>query len=87
MLNSQTGHASPQFHAAFDDNFEKVDSLQKGIEPKRWKWLMEHKNECHVDEDGKIIDGTNIWTNTELESRILLEVPKENQKMPKIHLM
>ena len=80
MLNSQTGHASPQFHAAFDDNFEKVDSLQKGIEPKRWKWLMECKNEYHFDDDGKIINGTRIWTDTELESSILVEAPKENQK-------
>ena len=43
MLNLQTGHISPQFHAAFDDNFETVDSLRKGIEPARWKCLASHK--------------------------------------------
>ena len=80
VLNLQTGNAIPQFHVACDDIFEAVDSLWKVIEPKRWRWLMEHDNECHVDEDRKIIDGTKIWTDKELESSVLFEVPKENQK-------
>ena len=41
---------------------------------------MEHENKCHVDDDGQIIDGTNIWTSTEIESIILLEVSEENHK-------
>ena len=32
VLNLQTGHVSPQFHVAFDDHFETVESLRKGIE-------------------------------------------------------
>ena len=61
----------------FDDNFETVESLRKGVEPQRWKWLATHKREYHLDDNGKILDGTKVWTDTELESSILFEVPKE----------
>ena len=46
-VNSQTGHISPQFHVAFDDDFETVDSFHKGKEPSRWKWVATHERECY----------------------------------------
>ena len=52
--------------------------MRKGIEPKRWKWLATHKREYHINDKNEIIDGTKVWTDTELESSILFEVPKEN---------
>ena len=42
-LNLKTVHISPQFHTVFDDNFETLDALRNGVEPKRLKWLVEHK--------------------------------------------
>ena len=77
ILNLQTGHVSPQFHAVFDDNFETADSLRKGVEPKRWKWLATHKKEYHLNDRNEIIDGTKVWADAELESSVLFEVPKE----------
>ena len=50
ILNLKTGHVIPQFHTAFDNNFETVDSLQKGVESKIWKWLVRNKRECHADD-------------------------------------
>ena len=35
ILNLQTGHINSQFYVAFDDNFETIDSLRKGVEPKQ----------------------------------------------------
>lgn len=80
ILNLQTGHISPQFHVVFDDNFETVDSLRRGIEPKRWRWLATHKREYHLNDKNEIIDGTKVWTDTELESSTLFEVPKETER-------
>ena len=77
MLNLQTGHVSPQIHVVFDDNFETVDSLRRGVEPKRWKSLPTHKIEYHLNDNNEIIDGTKVWTYSKLESSILFEVPKE----------
>ena len=37
ILNLQTEHTSIQFHAVLDNNFDMVDSLQRGIEEKQWK--------------------------------------------------
>ena len=39
--------------------------------------MATHKRECHFDDNGNIIDGMKVWTDTELESSILFEVPKE----------
>ena len=60
MLNLQTGHINPQFHVVFDDNFETADSLHKGAEPNRWKWIATHKHEHHSNDKKEIMDGTNI---------------------------
>ena len=60
----------------FDDNFQTVESLCKGIEPNRWKLLQEHEREYHLNGKGDIIDGTKTWTDTELESSTLFEVLK-----------
>ena len=58
-------------------DFENIESLRKGVEPKRWKWLWEHKRECHLNDKGDIADGAKTWTDTKLESSTLFEVPKE----------
>ena len=78
MLNIRKEDISPQFHVVFDDNFETVDASRKGVEPKRWKWLVEHRRQHHVNDEGDTIDGTKMWTFSELESSALFEVPKEN---------
>ena len=71
---------SLQFHLVFDDAFETVDALKNGVEPKRWKWLVERKRECSLNDNGDIIDGIKMWTDSELESSMLFEVPKDNLK-------
>ena len=38
---------------------------------------MTHKKECHFDDNRKIIDRVKVWTDSELESSILFEVPKK----------
>lgn len=49
-LNLNTGYISPQCHVVFDDAFETIESLEKGIVPKRWDWLATHCRECIIDE-------------------------------------
>ena len=61
----------------FNDNFNTVDSLRKGVEPKRWNWLATYKQEYYLNDNNEIIDGTKVWTDIELESSILFKVPKE----------
>ena len=75
-LNLSTGHMSPQFHVVFDDKFETVEDLEKGIVLKRQNWLCKHKRECHCDEQGAMLDNTKMWTNSKLESSMLFEIPK-----------
>ena len=86
ILNLQTGHVSPQHHVVFDDNFETVQSLRDGVEPTRCRWLVEYERECHADNDGSIVDGAKVWTDSELESIILFEVPKEKHQEVKEQL-
>ena len=42
--------------------------------------LATHKRECYFDDNSNIIDSTKVWTDTELESSILFEVPKEKNQ-------
>ena len=55
-----------------------VDSLQRIIEAKRWKWLVDHKRENHLNSEREIIDGEKKWTDAELESSMMIEVLKAN---------
>ena len=80
ILNLKKGHISPQFHTVFDDNLETVDSLRNGVEPKRWKFLVEHKIEYHLNDNGDITYGTKMCVDSELEISALFEVPKDNLK-------
>ena len=77
ILSLQTCHVSPQFHVVLDDDFETVDSLRRGVEPSRWKWLPKHRREFHLDDNNSMIDNSRTWTDTELESSILFEVTQE----------
>ena len=36
VLNLKNGHASPQFYAVFDDDFDTVDALRHSMKPSRW---------------------------------------------------
>ena len=79
MFIFQTGHASPQFHVVFDDDFETVDVIPHGVEPSHWRWLSDHRCEFYLNDNDDIIDNTKMWTNIELKSRILFEVPQHNK--------
>ena len=61
----------------FDDNVETVCSLRKGLELARQKWLASLKLECHLIDKKEIIDGTKIWTDSDVESSTLFEVPRK----------
>ena len=82
IINLYTGHVSPQFHIVFDDNFETVASLYSGIEPKRWRWLSQHRREFNLNDSDAMIENTKVSTDTELERSTLFEVPKENHHGP-----
>ena len=62
----------------FDDNFKTIASLRSGIEPSLWKWLCENHREFHLNDNNENIDNVKTWTESELESSILFEVPKES---------
>ena len=78
VLNLQHGHVNPQFHVAFDDNFETADSLRKGTEPIKWKWLASDKRECHLNDKKGNHRWHKTWTDSELERSTMFEVPKES---------
>ena len=70
---------SPQFYVVLDNSFETVDSLNKNKkEPARWKCLATHKREHHLNNKKETVNGTNIRTDSEIESSNLFEFPKEN---------
>ena len=77
ILNLKTGHVSPQFHVVLDDYFEIAPDLNSGTIPEGRKWISEHKREGHLDDEGDIIHNTKVWTDIELQSSVLFEVPKE----------
>ena len=58
ILNLHAGNISPQFNVAFDDYFETISALLKGVERTRLKWIAIHKRERHLDDDDNIINGT-----------------------------
>ena len=62
----------------FDKNFETVASLRSGLKPSRWIWLRKQHREFHLDENDQIISNANTWTESDLESIILFDVPKES---------
>ena len=42
VLNTITGHVSPQCHVVFDDTVSTVEHMSKGTVPGNWKNLVEY---------------------------------------------
>ena len=78
MLNFRTGYISSQFHVIFDENFETDVSLRSGIKPSQWTYLCEHHRRFHLNDRDQIIENAKLWTESELESSTLFEVPQES---------
>ena len=62
VLNLSTGHVSPQYHIVFDDKFETVEALRKGVVPSRWEYIAKIGYESATDED---INLTKLWKTRE----------------------
>ena len=45
VLNTRTGHVSPQYHMVFGDTFSTVEHMRKGRVPVNWKNLIEDHSE------------------------------------------
>ena len=58
VLNSGTGHVSPQYHLVFDDTFSTVSSMRTGTVPTNWRQLVETSSFCSTDED---YDLSDVW--------------------------
>ena len=41
VLNTNTGHVSPQFHFVFDDHFTTLSQMRNGTVPSNWADLVE----------------------------------------------
>ena len=50
VLNSRTGHISPQLHVIFDENFTKVPYLMTSTVPTKWETLVSQSSELVIDE-------------------------------------
>ncbi len=48
ILNSRTGHVSPQFHIVFDDDFTTVPYLRMATIPPFWAELVSASSKLHV---------------------------------------
>ena len=51
VLNPTSGHISPQFHVAFDDNFGTVPYMREGTIPPHWAELVRNSAEIATDEN------------------------------------
>ena len=78
ILILKTDHIITQFNAVLDDNFETTGPFHKGIELERWKLISTHKRKYYLNYNKECIDRTKIWTDSELEKSVLLELPKSN---------
>ena len=74
---------SPQNYAECNNFFETVDSLSTGAEPARWESLETHQRGYHLNNEGKRTDRAKYWTDVELESFTIFEVPKESTSSSK----
>jgi len=62
VLNISTGRVSPQYHIVFDDNFETVEALRKGVVPSRWEYIAKIRYESSTDED---VNLAKLWQTGE----------------------
>ena len=58
LLNPGTGHVSPQYHLAFDDNFTTVSNMRDGSIPSNWKELVENSSFSSTEEQFSLAD---VW--------------------------
>ena len=58
VLNVTTGHISPQYHVALDDDFSTVPALRDGTSPTHWKELARDNSEKVTDAS---YDLAKIW--------------------------
>lgn len=56
VLNSRTGHVSPQYHVVFDDDFTTVQYMRQGSEPPNWNTLVENARELTSDRQIELSD-------------------------------
>ena len=64
VLNPATGHVSPQFHVAFDDDFFKVTLIREGTVPPNWTDLVQCSSQISATEN---IYDRDTWFTTDLE--------------------
>ena len=46
VLNPRTGHFSPQYHVAFNNDFSTVPHMRSGTVPNNWADLVKRSSEC-----------------------------------------
>ena len=61
VLNPTTLHISPQFHVAFDDEFNTVPYLTGQEVPPNWKALVEKSEESSVED----YDLAKLWVESQ----------------------
>jgi len=88
VLNSRTGHVSPQFHVVFDDTFSTVPFMDQSQVPSNWSDLVENSRELVTDEQYEL---ANIWLTDTLEQNtttIQQEQPPSalSENVPSNHL-
>ena len=77
VLNTRTGHISPQYHVVFDDTFSTVESIGTNDEPPPFWDQLElneslystHVHRIHLDPDDNTTLAPEWLTPAELESR------------------
>ena len=63
VSNPSTGHASPQFHVIFDDDFTTVEHMKTGTVPDDWSLLVKNSSELATDAN---FDLAETWCDAEL---------------------
>ena len=61
-LNPTTGHASPQFHVVFDDDFAAVEHVKAGTVPANWSLLGKNSSELATDANFNLAE---TWCDAE----------------------
>ena len=56
VLNPETVHISPQFHAVFDDEFSKVPFMRYGTIPPNWKDLVQRISKSGASDNIELKD-------------------------------
>ena len=51
ILNPSTGHVSPQYNLAFDDDFTTVKRVRSGTVPQNWQDIFSKSSESSTSED------------------------------------